>query len=67
MVEVETEDGPDFLPADTIVIAAGSQPENRLLADIKQLVPEYYTIGDANQPRNALFAIREGFLTGLKI
>lgn len=66
-LEVETAEGPDFLPADTIVIAAGSKSENRLIADIKELVPEYYTVGDAKQPRNALFAIREGFLTGLKI
>jgi 2,4-dienoyl-CoA reductase (NADPH2) len=66
-LEVETQEGPDFLSADTIVIAAGSKSENRLLADVKELVPEYFTIGDAKQPRNALFAIREGFLTGLKI
>ena len=64
---METEKGPDFVPADSIVIAAGSKSENRLIDDIKDLAPEYYTIGDANQPRNALLAIREGFLTGLKI
>jgi 2,4-dienoyl-CoA reductase (NADPH2) len=66
-LEVETEDGSDFLPADFIVIAAGSKSENHLIVDSKDLVPEYYTVGDANHPRNALFAIREGFLTGLKI
>lgn len=66
-LEVETEEGPGFLPADSIVIAAGSRPENRLIGDIQGLVPEYYTIGDANEPRNALYAIREGFLAGLKI
>jgi hypothetical protein len=31
------------------------------------LVPEIYTIGDAKAPRNALEAIKEGFLTGLRI
>jgi hypothetical protein len=30
-------------------------------------VPEMHVIGDAKSPRNALEAIKEGFLTGLKI
>jgi hypothetical protein len=34
---------------------------------LKDLVPEIHVIGDAQSPRNALEAIREGFLAGLKI
>jgi 2,4-dienoyl-CoA reductase (NADPH2) len=56
----------ETLPADSIVIATGSKSENAL-ASLKDLVPEFYIIGDAKKPRNALEAIREGFLTGLAI
>jgi 2,4-dienoyl-CoA reductase (NADPH2) len=66
-LEIEREDGSGFLPADTIVIAAGSRCENRLSDKLEKLVSEVYTIGDAGDPRKALDAIREGYLTGLKI
>ncbi|MFH1930493.1 MAG: FAD-dependent oxidoreductase [Pseudomonadota bacterium] len=66
-LEVEKEDGPDFLHANSIIIAAGSRPENSLVSEIESLVPEVYTVGDAKEPRNALDAIKEGFLVGLKI
>ena len=56
----------ELLPADSVVIAVGAKPENAL-ASLKDLVPELYVIGDANKPRNALEAIREGFLTGVAI
>jgi 2,4-dienoyl-CoA reductase (NADPH2) len=66
-LEIEREDGSGFLAADTIVIAAGSRPENRLAQELENLVSEIYKIGDAGDPRKALDAIREGYLTGLKI
>jgi 2,4-dienoyl-CoA reductase (NADPH2) len=66
-VTVESEDSRHFLPADTVVIAAGSRSENRLAGELKDLVPEIHVVGDAQSPRNALEAIREGFLAGLKI
>jgi 2,4-dienoyl-CoA reductase-like NADH-dependent reductase (Old Yellow Enzyme family)/thioredoxin reductase len=56
----------EVLSADSIVIATGSKSENTL-ASVKDLAPEVYVIGDAKKPRNALEAIREGFLTGLAI
>jgi 2,4-dienoyl-CoA reductase (NADPH2) len=55
------------LPADTVVVAAGSMPVNDLKKCLETLVEEVHIIGDAKEPRNALEAIREGFLTGLKI
>ncbi len=55
------------LPADTVVIAAGSAPENSLARQLGGVVSEVYTIGDAKEPRNALEAIKEGFLAGLRI
>lgn len=66
-LEIEREDGSGFLPADTIVLAAGSRSESSLADELEKLVPEIYTIGDAGDPRKALDAIREGYLTGLKI
>jgi len=57
----------ETLPADSVVISAGSRPENRLFREIEGLVPELHLIGDAKEPRNALEAVREGFLAGLKI
>jgi 2,4-dienoyl-CoA reductase (NADPH2) len=66
-LEVEREDQPAFLPADTIVLATGSRKENTLLNQAEQIVPEVFVIGDAQEPRKALDAIREGFLLGLSI
>lgn len=66
-LEVETEQGPAFLAADSVVIAAGSRPENNLTDGIKGLAPEFNLVGDAKQIRNAREAIREGFLAGLQI
>ena len=66
-VEIEKGEKRDLLPADSVVIAAGAKPENLLVEEMVDLVPEIYSIGDAKAPRNALEAIKEGFLTGLKI
>ena len=66
-MEIERENGADFLTADSVVIAAGSAPENGLVSEIERLVAEVYTIGDAKEPRKALDAIREGYMLGLKI
>jgi 2,4-dienoyl-CoA reductase (NADPH2) len=66
-LEVEKEDGMSTLPADSIVMAAGTVSENTIVNDIENLIPEVYTIGDAKEPRKALEAVREGFLAGLEI
>jgi 2,4-dienoyl-CoA reductase (NADPH2) len=66
-IKIETEQGTETLPADSMVIAVGSKPENKLAANLGKWVSEVYAIGDAKEPRNALDAIKDGFLTGLKI
>ena len=48
-------------------MAAGARPEAGLWEKIKEQVSECYRIGDAREPRNALEAIREGFLTGMNV
>lgn len=66
-LEVEKENNREILPADTIVLAAGSAAENRLSKALEGVVNEIHTIGDAKEPRNALEAIQEGFRLGLEI
>ena len=66
-LQVEDEQGPGFIAADTIVLATGSKSENSLSDKIEDLVPEIHVIGDAKKPRNVLAAIREGFQLGLKL
>jgi len=65
-LRIQKEARDQLLPADSVVIATGSKSENAL-ASLKDLVPELHVIGDAKKPRNALEAIREGFLIGLGI
>jgi 2,4-dienoyl-CoA reductase (NADPH2) len=65
-LKVGKEAGEEVLPADSIVIATGSKSETAL-ASVKDLAAEVVVIGDAKSPRNALEAIREGFLTGAAI
>jgi 2,4-dienoyl-CoA reductase (NADPH2) len=66
-VEIEKGQNRELLPADSVVVAVGAEPESLLFDEIGDLVPQIITIGDAKTPRNALEAIKEGFLTGLKI
>jgi 2,4-dienoyl-CoA reductase (NADPH2) len=66
-VTIEKEGGKDLLPADTVVIASGSKPENTLAEALAGSVAEIHVVGDARSPRNALEAIHDGLMAGLKI
>ena len=66
-VKIETDQGTDVIPADSVVVAVGSRSENGLAQELAGEVPELHTIGDAKEPRNAMEAIKEGFLAALKI
>ncbi len=66
-VVIEKDGSKDLLPADTVVIASGCRPENKLAEELAGLVPEIHVVGDARSPRNALEAIHDGFMAGLKI
>ncbi len=57
----------DLLPADSIVIAVGSSPENGLYEELLDEVAEVHLVGDAKRVRTALEAIREGFIVGNSI
>ncbi len=51
----------------TIVLAAGSVSRRELVDEVKGMAREVYVIGDASNPRNALFAVRDGAELGRKI
>lgn len=55
--------GERFLPADTVVIAAGAKPNNRLAAELANtgfVKYSIFTIGDAREPRAIKEAMHEG-------
>ncbi len=45
---------------DTIVLAVGSKPDDRIAKSLEGKVPELYIIGDASEPREALESVYEG-------
>jgi len=53
-----------FLKADSVVIAVGSRPEDKLAKQLEGLVSEIHVIGDCAEPRNSLAAIHEGSKIG---
>ncbi|MFC1974512.1 FAD-dependent oxidoreductase [Chloroflexota bacterium] len=48
-----------FMRADSIVLAVGSQPKNKLVEELKSIVPEVHAIGDCVKPRDARQAVSE--------
>jgi 2,4-dienoyl-CoA reductase (NADPH2) len=66
-VEVEKEGEIALVPADSIVIATGSEPVNALARELEGLVADINVVGDAKTPGNALEAIYAGFMAGLEV
>ena len=66
-VLLEKDGSRELLAADTVVIAAGATPVNMPAGELEGLFEEIHIVGDARNPRNALEAIREGWLAGLKV
>lgn len=66
---VETEGKETELEADTIVMAVGSKPNNKLEKELREIYPdlEIYVIGDAKKVRKVQQAVTEGTLAGRKI
>ena len=52
---------------DTIVLALGSTPNDRLYKSLKEKVPELYLIGDAVEPREVVDAVYEAEEVAFKI
>lgn len=66
-VEFNKEGKKQEIEADTVVIASGTNPENKLYYELQGKVPELYIIGDAQKPRKALDAIHEAAALAHKI
>ena len=66
-VIVEVDGKEEELPADTVIIAAGSCPNDELYGELKDTGMEVYLVGDAKEARKAIEAIQEGYEVGLSI
>lgn len=59
------------LPADTVIMATGLKPENKLYQelyrDLNGIVDELYEIGDCVQPRKFIDAVQEAYLVAKKL
>ncbi|EUB99299.1 2,4-dienoyl-CoA reductase (NADPH) [Rhizobium sp. CF080] len=54
-------DGLNFVPADSVVIAAGFRSRTKLAQDLDGHLPEVYSIGDSISPRKVMEAMNEGY------
>ncbi len=50
-----------FVPVNTVVLATGFKPEKQLVNELMEIIPEVYTIGDCNDPRDVMEAIGEAY------
>jgi pyruvate/2-oxoglutarate dehydrogenase complex dihydrolipoamide dehydrogenase (E3) component len=55
------------LPADTVIMAVGARPDDGLARDLEGIVPEVYTIGDCDVPRDAAAATYQAARLAAKI
>jgi 2,4-dienoyl-CoA reductase (NADPH2) len=55
------------LKADTVVVAAGSHPNNHLYQELKNDLPEVYLTGDAVNPGHLMAAIHQAFAIARQI
>ncbi|MFH1624700.1 MAG: FAD-dependent oxidoreductase, partial [Pseudomonadota bacterium] len=56
-----------LIEADTIILAAGAKPDDRLYEEIKGKVKEVYKAGDCVEPRLIGEAVQEGFRIGMRL
>jgi 2,4-dienoyl-CoA reductase-like NADH-dependent reductase (Old Yellow Enzyme family)/thioredoxin reductase len=55
------------LPADTVILAVGAQPDNKLAQELEGAVPNVYVVGDCAKPRDADTATYEAAMLALEI
>ncbi len=66
-VKIEGREGVEELPADTVVLAAGTKAFNPLEELVLKKGIRYWLAGDADSPATAFKAIHEGFAAGAGI
>lgn len=59
--------GEEFIPADSVVLAAGSRSDNALQETAQELGLEYHVVGDAQQVGQAFDAIHKGYALGARL
>jgi 2,4-dienoyl-CoA reductase (NADPH2) len=64
-VVVEVDGKEMVIPADTVIIAAGSCPVNELYEELKGSGMDVHLVGDAREARKAIEAFQEGYEAGL--
>jgi 2,4-dienoyl-CoA reductase-like NADH-dependent reductase (Old Yellow Enzyme family)/thioredoxin reductase len=67
IVLVDSEGKEQAIPADTVVVAAGTRSNEALVEELKKKVPEVHAVGDCIEPRSLLEAVREGYVAALSI
>ena len=58
---IETADGPQMLPCDTVILSVGFREENSLYHALEARVPELYLLGDARKVANIMYAVWDAF------
>ncbi len=66
-VKIETGDGVEEIPADTVVVAAGAKAYNPLQEQLEKKGLSVRVIGDAATPAKAFEAVHQGFAAGRSI
>jgi len=66
-VYIEIDEDVFLLEADTVVLAVGARPDNKLAGELQDSVPKIFMIGDCSQPRNAREATDEATEVALGI
>lgn len=67
-VSIQQEDGSrKNLPADTVILAAGTRSRQLPAGEYENLVKEVYTVGDARKAKNGLANIAEAYETAYQI
>jgi len=66
-VSIEKDGVKNFIEADTVVIALGETPNDKLYGKLFCKVPELYMVGDCVKSRGMMEAISEGAYVALKI
>lgn len=62
-VKIKKENEEKLLPADTVVLAVGSTPENNLYQELLNNFPNVYLLGDAKKPAKLINAVHQAFHT----
>lgn len=57
----------ETIPFDTLVVAVGSRPDDRLFTALQEALPAVYRAGDCVRPRTIMEAVDEGMQAGLAV